>query len=276
MNQDQVKEILHTLYPEPNGPLFTVIFTGKKSMRVNGLYKPATHEILIHNLNFVSPNGTFRESALLYTAIHELAHHVVDMTIGSRGKAHTSAFLAAFHDLLTKAEASGAYKAPAISDELAGVISDIKDMLEQIVAIQEKIGSLLPRVHTLCESEGIRYEDVIDRKLGMLRRTAELYRKMSGQQVPTQLGPDRARLVASSKNGEIVAVALSRGLTIDQARRTTQGGGISTTAPLDPDEQEARKLEGLRKERERLEKTIQMLEHRLSAVEKELDEQQIN
>ena len=49
---------------------FTVTQTGKESVRVNGLYKPDTHEILLHNKNFSDDNQ------LMYTAVHEYAHHI--------------------------------------------------------------------------------------------------------------------------------------------------------------------------------------------------------
>ena len=35
---------------------FTVTMTGKESKRVNGLYKPETREILLHNKNFKTDN----------------------------------------------------------------------------------------------------------------------------------------------------------------------------------------------------------------------------
>jgi len=50
MNQDQVKKALLSIADAPQE--FSVIFTGKKSGRVNGLYKTDTREILLHNRNF--------------------------------------------------------------------------------------------------------------------------------------------------------------------------------------------------------------------------------
>ena len=46
MNQDQIKEML--LKIEDTELDFSVTFTGKESKKVNGLYKPDTHEILLH------------------------------------------------------------------------------------------------------------------------------------------------------------------------------------------------------------------------------------
>ena len=68
MNQDQLADKLRTL---ADVPPFTLVFSGKKSKKVDGLYKPAEREILIHNKNMSG------DSDLIYTAIHEFAHHIV-------------------------------------------------------------------------------------------------------------------------------------------------------------------------------------------------------
>ena len=70
MNQDQIKAMLLDI--EESQLEFSVILTGKESKRVNGLYKPDTCEILLHNRNFTSDNQ------LIYTAIHEYAHHLLN------------------------------------------------------------------------------------------------------------------------------------------------------------------------------------------------------
>ena len=50
MNQDQIKAMLLDI--EESKLEFSVTLTGKESKRVNGLYKPDTCEILLHNKNF--------------------------------------------------------------------------------------------------------------------------------------------------------------------------------------------------------------------------------
>jgi hypothetical protein len=65
MNQDQVKAKLLAIEDAPLE--FSLIYSGKKSNKVNGLYKPESREIIIHNRNFSDDN------LLLYTAIHEYA-----------------------------------------------------------------------------------------------------------------------------------------------------------------------------------------------------------
>ena len=69
MDNARIKEILLNIKESELD--FTVTQTGKESKRVNGLYKPDTHEILLHNLNFKT------ETELIYTAVHEYTHHII-------------------------------------------------------------------------------------------------------------------------------------------------------------------------------------------------------
>ena len=54
MNQDQVKEKLLQIDSEVVD--FSVIFSGKNSKKVDGLYHPEKQEIVIHNKNFSDDN----------------------------------------------------------------------------------------------------------------------------------------------------------------------------------------------------------------------------
>ena len=51
---------------------FSVVQSGKESKRVNGLYKPDTREIILHNKNFKTDNQ------VVYTAVHEYTHHLIN------------------------------------------------------------------------------------------------------------------------------------------------------------------------------------------------------
>ena len=102
MNQDQLKLKLDEYTDHKD---FQIIFSGKHSKKVDGLYHPEKQEIIIHNKNFSEENG------LMYTALHELAHHI-DFS-DNRGKttrnAHGGEFRAIFHSLLSKAIEMGDY-----------------------------------------------------------------------------------------------------------------------------------------------------------------------
>ena len=117
MTNERIKEIL--LEIQPCDIEFSVIQTGKESKRVNGFYKPDTHEIFIHNLNLKSDN------MLVYTAIHEYTHHLVTVEKLAQNpaancaggcKVHTQEFWAKFGDLLAVAEQKGF----SVSESLVG------------------------------------------------------------------------------------------------------------------------------------------------------------
>jgi len=96
MTNEEIKTTLIKLYDCKTD--FTVIQTGKKSSKVNGLYKTDSYEILLHNKNFTTDN------ALMYTAIHELTHHILTTEKGVQtAKAHSGIFWATFYDLIDKA-----------------------------------------------------------------------------------------------------------------------------------------------------------------------------
>ena len=122
MNQDQTKELLRKL--RPDAPDFTLIFTGKSSRKVNGLYKTESREILLHNKNFSS------DAELQYTAIHEFSHHLNFLSeappVGSR--CHTKAFWLIFHGLLTQAIEQGLY-CPPVEPELAKAAADVRQCM---------------------------------------------------------------------------------------------------------------------------------------------------
>ena len=127
MENARIKEILMDIAPTELD--FTVTQTGKESKRVNGLYSPDTHEILLHNKNFKTDNQ------LIYTAVHEYAHHLnAENLLNTLGvaavfnaKVHNQAFWARFNELITIAEEKGYYKLSIEeSPELAEITEKIK------------------------------------------------------------------------------------------------------------------------------------------------------
>ena len=104
MDNEKIKEMLLDIASTDLD--FTVTQSGKESCRVNGLYKPDTHEIILHNKNFKT------DSELVYTSIHEYTHHLIaEKQIALNGssymynaKVHNEAFWAKFHSLLKIAE----------------------------------------------------------------------------------------------------------------------------------------------------------------------------
>lgn len=258
MNQDAVKELL--LKIENTDLDFSVIFSGKQSKKVNGLYKPDTFEILLHNKNFKA------DMQLIYTAIHEYTHHLEhERNAGVRyTRVHTSSFWAHFHTLLEKAEAMGLYAISLeVSPELEKLTQEIRtNYLEQNGRLMQEFGRLLARAHQLCIESDIRYEDYIDRVLRLPRSTAKSVMKVGSIEVNPAIGFENMKTVVSLATPEKRAAAEKQfieGHSPDTVRMALKA------KPEDEDPKNR-----LEKEKRRLEKTIQQLTARLEQVEQSL------
>lgn len=258
MNQDQTRELL--LRVRQCTTDFSVIFSGKKSGKVNGLYKPDSREIILHNRNFENDNE------LAYTALHEYAHH---LHAESRGgdlspRAHGPEFWAIFHSLLADAEKKGLYR--NIFEE----VEELKSMAERIRGeflaengkLMKSLGALMLEAEELCRRHGARFEDFIDRVLGMSRVTAKASMKMSAWDLNPALGYDGMKIVAGvgdpAKRREAERALLS-GKSPDSVKAALRKG-------RDEDDP----ADFLRRERDRLERTIASLKARLEDVESKI------
>jgi hypothetical protein len=263
MNQDQVKEKLLAIEDAPLD--FSLIFSGKKSKKVNGLYKPETREIIIHNRNF-SGQGEEQDNLLLYTAIHEYAHHIHSCARGGKlsPRAHTAEFWAILHGLLEKAEEKGVYKNVFDSSaELSKLTETIrKKYLKENGALIKDLGKQLLKARELCEEAGGRWEDYIDRVLRIPRQAANLAVRMHQYNLNPETGADNMRFLAGINNEEkreAAETALLSGKSPDT---------VKTTIRQRPEEEPRTRLE---KEKLRLERTIASLTKRLEEVERELE-----
>ena len=124
MNNEEIKAALARLYYCKID--FIVIQSGKKSSKVNGLYKPATREIILHNKNFTTDNQ------LMYTAIHELTHHILTTEKGVKtSKSHSGIFWATFYDLIDKAIELKLYTRER-SDQTAALVAEAVEIQKKI------------------------------------------------------------------------------------------------------------------------------------------------
>ncbi|AEE17785.1 hypothetical protein [Treponema brennaborense] len=264
MNQDQIKDML--LQIEGSELDFTVTFTGKESKKVNGLYKPDTYEILLHNKNFKADNQ------LIYTAIHEYTHHLLNEaklaeTGGlkpSYARVHTNEFWARFHGLLETAEQKGFYVIGLEnSPELAQLTEELRvNYLEQNGRLMQEFGRLLAKAHRLCQEANIRYEDYIDRVLKLPRTAAKTIAKVAAVEVNPAIGFENMKLVASLPTPE------KRSAAEQQILEGHSPDSVRSLMKKKSEETDARTR--LEKEKQRLEKTITQLTSRLELVEESL------
>ncbi len=190
MNTDQVKQKLLRIEDAPLE--FSLVFSGKKSSKVNGLYKPDSREIIIHNHNF--DQDAAGDNLLLYTAIHEYAHHLHACSQGGKlsPRAHTSEFWAIFHALLEKAESKKIYRDVfADAPELTALTETIrKKYLQENGSLVKEMGKHLLKAHELCAAIGVRFEDYVDRVLRIPRTAANMAIKMFEYDLNPQTGAD--------------------------------------------------------------------------------------
>jgi len=263
MNQDKIKEKLLAIEDAPLE--FSLIFSGKKSKKVNGLYKPAAREIIIHNRNFLTDDTG--QNLLLYTAIHEYAHHLHACSRGGTlsARAHNPEFWAIFHDLLEKAEAKKIYKDVfKVSPELLKLTELIRvKYLKNNGELVKEMGKHLLKAHELCTGIGVRFEDYVDRMLRIPRAAANTAMRMFEYDIAPEVGADNMRFLAGIKDGDerkAAQTALIKGKSPDTVKIQVRGKEKADDPVLI-----------LEKEKERLERTIASLNKRLEEVKKELE-----
>jgi hypothetical protein len=252
MNQDDVSKNLSSLYNCKHS--FTVLFTGKKSRSYNGKYNTASREIILNNRNFSNDN------LLMYTAIHELAHHVVIAELQVQEN-HSPLFWATFNGLLREAEKQGLYTRERPKG-IVELIEEAKVLDVEIARLKEKLGETLKRLNEACEREGVRYEDVIDHDLKMKRSTAKKALEIHSVGIPADMGSDMQALIQSQKGTEAREALIQlaqEGQTIEELKHLMK----SQDKPSD--------LEKKEKERKRILKTIDSLQKRLWEIDLELE-----
>jgi hypothetical protein len=262
VNNEQIKEKL--LQIRNTDEYFEVVLSGKKSKKVNGLYKPETRELVLHNQNFNSDNE------LMYTAIHEYAHHLqfTDSPVPISIRTHTGDFWSLFHGLLYDAERLGLYSNPfeAIEDfeELTRRIRE--KILSVNGELMKELGELLIQAQKLCEKHHTSFTDYLDRVLRIPRTSANTIIKTKLLDIDPRLGYENMKTLTRISDPETrkeAEGALLRDMSPDMVRRTYLPAGKAK--PADP-------LEQLIAEKNRLERQIKRLQHKLEEISNRLVE----
>ncbi|OHD70210.1 MAG: hypothetical protein A2W19_05145 [Spirochaetes bacterium RBG_16_49_21] len=264
MNQDQVKQKLFLL--DGNAGDFSVIFTGKKSRKVDGLYYPDRKEIIIHNRNFSN------DDQLIYTAIHEFAHHLqhVRSVEPISTRAHTVRFWDIFHKLLYAAEEKGVYANIFKRDgRFTALTRTIREkFLSANGNLMKELGKLLAQAHDLCREHNASFDDYVDRELLLHRTAAKLLMKIHSFDIRPDIGYENMKTVASIRDDEIrsrAEEAFAQGKTSDMVK-------AEFIARNRPDQT----LDVLVQERDRIERSIDTLSRKLAKIEKKINEIKYN
>jgi hypothetical protein len=260
MNQDQVKKLLLQIH-ETEEP-FQVILSGKKSRKVNGLYKQEGRQIILHNRNFAT------EGELAYTAIHEYAHHLhfCSPHPPRSARSHTTRFWSLFHGLLLEAEQKGLYASPFEEiEEFRELTREIKgNIIAKNGTLMKELGRLLTKAEELCEKHHLSYTDYLDRILTLPRASAGAMVKSHRLDLDPRVGYENMRLLTRVRDPALRQQAqaeLLSGKSHDMVKELIW----PAPEPADP-------VDELRSEEQRLERSIQRLQSRLETVRQRLSE----
>lgn len=259
MNQDQIKKLLLQIDGEVED--FHVILSGKKSRRVDGLYKPDSREIILHNRNFTD------DDSLIYTAIHEFAHHI-DFTrspVPVRGRVHSRRFRDIFHRLLMRAEELGLYNNIFQRDErFLNLTREIRERFMRVHGeTMKEFGLLLMKARQLCLETRTSFEDYVDRELGLHRNEARQVMRVTEMDIEPEIGYDNMKRVARIADPEVRATAvdaLKVGYSPDMVE-----------ADMKREKEPNSRLQYLKGERERIEKSIQKMMERLEHLDRDIE-----
>ncbi|MBN2038680.1 MAG: hypothetical protein JW864_01465 [Spirochaetes bacterium] len=264
MNQEQVVRKLLEL--DSNVEDFIVTFSGKKSKKVDGLYKPETREIIIHNHNFTEDN------ALIYTAIHEFAHHIqfTKSNVSVSARAHTSHFWNIFHKLLFLAEEKNIYNNIFRKEERFTDLT--KRIKEQFLTangrLMKEFGSLLMQAYELCTEFGASFEDYVDRELQLHRSTAKTLMKFNSFDINPEIGYENMKIVAGIREPEVRVLA-EEAFAIGKSPDMVRAEFFAAASPLRED---SNMLENLLLRKEQIEKNIEKLTSELASIEEKINE----
>lgn len=262
MNQDQLADRLRTL---ADVPPFTLVFSGKKSRKVDGLYKPLEREILIHNKNMSG------DSDLIYTAIHEFAHHIVSCQNGNvslSNRCHTAQFWATFHQLLKKAEETGIYSNPFRSDKtFIELTKQIKEnFLQKNGAIMKDFAKVLNEARNMCIERHLSFDDYVDRELGIEKTTANTLLRIEKYDVTPEIGYDNMKTVAGMKDDRRREEAVHAFMEGESAPSVKTG----IIKPV-PKVEQVSPVSHLEAERLKIQKAIESLQKKLQVVDKMIE-----
>ena len=197
INQDRTKQILLQLQETDTD--FSITFSGKRSSKVNGLYRWELHEVIIHNKNFKNDNQ------LIYTVIHEYSHHIMWCKYHDIGKVpgHTNEFWSIMYNLIDKAEAQGLYKkypSDLAKEEMQTLVGKTKKIHEQIASLYRELGKTIQDIRKKTEEYDVRLEDIITRECQINVRTARMAEQASVYSITEPLSQDIQQLITSQKD----------------------------------------------------------------------------
>jgi hypothetical protein len=251
MTAQQVREQLLKVYEGKEA--FSVSFQ-RLPKTLYGKYLPLTRSIV------VDPGKMANEGMLMYTALHELAHHICDHDKGQEAKRpHTKLFWGIYHTLLDRAEEAGIYERSR-DEAVMTLVERARAKDREAAALQRELGGVLRELWETCEARGVRPEDAMERQAGFSRKTWQALlgaANLEGQEGIGLLGQDAQERAVRLRNKDGPLRDLFAGYL----------AGLSMAQlDLGKEPRDADMLKKLEAERADLDRKIQRLQERLFVV----------
>jgi hypothetical protein len=251
MTEEQVHERLLQVY-EGSEP-FSVTFN-RLPKTIWGKYFPYTRSIVVDRCKMAN------DTMLMYTALHELAHHICYQDKGQESlRAHTKLFWGIYHNLLDRAEEAGIYERSSDA-AVTALVERAKAKDREAAALQRELGGILEALWEVCEEKGVRVEDVLERQVGLSRKTWKAMlgaASLRGQEGIELLGQDAQERAVRLQNKDEGLRELFKGYLAGRSMAQLDMG----KEPRDVDP-----LKKLEAEKAELDRKIQRLQERLFVV----------
>ena len=206
----------------------------------------------------------------MYTAIHELTHHILTTEKGVKtSKSHSGIFWATFYDLIDKAIELKLYTRER-SEQTAALVAEAVEIQRKIIEAQKELGRIIAKLYDSCQNNGERIEDVIEHDLQMTRNKAR--ELMKNNMSDSKDNDEIAKAVNSAKDPMVrhaAQTAADSGKTVEQVKAIAKQKAKATDDDLgNPEKIESE--EQLKQEERRLERKIEQLSDRLVQVRETL------
>ncbi|MCK5154282.1 MAG: hypothetical protein KAQ93_07980, partial [Spirochaetales bacterium] len=211
--------------------------------------------------------NTEDQNAIVYTAIHEFAHHVhvSSSIVPVSRRAHTKEYWSILHGFMDKAEKLNVYSNKFKTEQdFQTLTMEIKDKyILKNGEMMKDFGKLLLKAYNLCNKYDMSFDDYVDRELGLGRTAAKQIMGVYREDINPEIGYENMKTLSRIKPGEDrirAEEAFLNGSSPDSVKsQFTAGSSVSEDPVL-----------LLQKEKQRIERSIVNYNKRLAEIENSL------
>jgi len=175
----ELKTLLQKI--KPCSVNFEIIYTGKKSRRIDGKYFSNMKEIHINEKNCIESQSPDNE--LLLIALHEYAHHLQNTESYMKNNPHDTEFWSIYYDLVNSAENQGIYENVCLSRTYDYQFSKLYEKFLKFNKAMEEYFQILNDFSMSSCNDRNQYHDMVERVFKIPRGEIRKIRKMASANI---------------------------------------------------------------------------------------------